>query len=159
MRSKNRMSLWCDDEGLYPVIVDVEAAVLCYNVVMESHIKFTNINYRKGIMYIAMHLTPAERRMSPLRRVLLIRTARGGVMPGVSADPRKQTNWSFPKIEITELEERMVVATIVQIGVIVNMNTHQYSINGRTFLQMAGGPIGLRVTGAIACVVMNVWVA
>ena len=78
-------------------------------------------------------------------------------MPGVSADPRKEINWSFPNFEMTELEERMVVATMVQIGVIVTMNTHLYSFDGRTFLQMAGGPIGLRATGAIARVVMNAW--
>ena len=47
-----------DVEGLYPAIVDVEAAILCYNAVMESQIKFTNMNYRKGRMYITKHLTP-----------------------------------------------------------------------------------------------------
>jgi hypothetical protein len=38
------------------------------------------------------------------------------------------------------------------------MNTQQYSFNGQTFLQKAGGPIGLRATCAIARVVMKVWI-
>ena len=37
------------------------------------------------------------------------------------------------------------------------MHTHPYSFNGKTFLQKAGGPIGLRDTCAIARVVMNTW--
>ena len=57
----------------------------------------------------------------------------------------------------TEFEERMIVAMAVQIGIIAVMNTHQYSFNGKTFLQKAGGPIGLRATCAILRVVMNTW--
>ena len=50
-----------------------------------------------------------------------------------------------------------MVATIVQIGVLVMMNTHLYNFNGYTFLQCEGGPIGLRATCAVARVVMNEW--
>ena len=49
----------------------------------------------------------------------------------------------------------MIVALAVQIGIIAVMNTHQYSFNGKTFLQKAPWPIGLRATCAIAHVVMN----
>ena len=51
----------------------------------------------------------------------------------------------------------MLIAMAVQIGIIAIMNTHQYSFNGKTFLQKAGGPIGLRATCAVARVVMNAW--
>ena len=51
----------------------------------------------------------------------------------------------------------MVVATIVKIGVLVMMNTHVYSWDGDSYLQKAGGPIGLRSTCAIARVAMNEW--
>jgi hypothetical protein len=51
----------------------------------------------------------------------------------------------------------MLLATAVQIGVIAVMNTHQYSINGKVFLQRAGSLIGLRATCDIARVVMNTW--
>ena len=49
----------------------------------------------------------------------------------------------------------MLIATAVQIGVIAVMNTHQYSFNGKVFLQRAGGFIGMRATCAIARVVMK----
>ena len=104
-------------------------------------------------------MTEVEQRLSALSRILPRRVTKGngGVRPGVSADPKKDDNRLFPKAERTELEERMQVAMAVQIGVIAVMNTHQYSFNGKTFLQKAGGPIGLRATCAIARVVMNTW--
>ena len=85
--------------------------------------------------------------------VLPRRTARGGVRPGVSADPRKDDSWEYMGKEMSDNEERMLIAMAVQIGVIAMMNTHQYSFAGKTFLQKAGDPIGLRAT----CAVMNAW--
>ena len=57
----------------------------------------------------------------------------------------------LPWAELTDHEKRMIVATIVK------MNTQIYTWNGETFIQTAGGPIGLRSTCAVARVVMNEW--
>ena len=108
-------------------------------------------------MYVAMHMTREEVNTSPLARVLPRRTAKGGARPGVRADPRNMEHWRFPSGEMTKLEERTLVGMAVQIGVLAMMNTHQYTFNGKTYLQLAGGPIGLRATCAVARVVMNVW--
>ena len=61
------------------------------------------------------------------------------------------------KMTTANLEKGMIVATMVQIGVIAMFNTHIYSFNGEIVLQKAGGPIGLRSTCVIACVNMNAW--
>ena len=68
-----------------------------------------------------------------------------------------EDNWEFPVVEYTENEKRIILATIVQIGVLVIMNTHLYSFDGKIFIQQAGGPIGLRATCAVARVTMNEW--
>ena len=78
-----------------------------------------------------------------------------GVRPGVTANPEKVENWIFPLVELTTLEERMVVATVVQLGVIAQMNTHVYTFDGDLFLQKAGGPIGLRSTCTVARITMS----
>ena len=83
------------------------------------------------------------------------RTTKNGVRPGVSANPKNEENWKFPEVDRTEFEERLIVAMAIQIGVLTMMATHRYSFNGKTYLQKAGGPIGLRATCAVACVVMN----
>ena len=41
-------------------------------------------------------------------------------------------NWMYPAKEMTELEERLIVATAVQIGILTMMSTHMYSFNGDT---------------------------
>ena len=78
-----------DVKSLYPSLPDVEVAVICYKAIMRSGIKFEGINFRMAGKYVAMHLSKEEQAMSPLAGVLPRRTARGGVRPGVSADPRK----------------------------------------------------------------------
>jgi hypothetical protein len=75
----------------------------------------------------------------------------------VSSAVDNEDNWEFPVVEYTENEKRIILATIVQIGVLVIMNTHLYSFDGKIFIQQAGGPIGLRATCAVARVTMNEW--
>ena len=146
-----------DVEALYPSLTDLEVAQICYDAIMNSKIKFENVNYRKARMYIASSLSKSEQRISKLYRVLPRRTAKGGVRPGCTADPEKEENWIFPAATPTELDERMIVATVVQIGVLAQMNTHVYTFDGEMFLQKAGGPIGLRSTCAVARITMSTW--
>ena len=63
------MSLLC-----YPNLTDPEVANICYDAVMKSKIKFMNINYRKGLPYIAINMNKTDQRTSPLWRVLPRRT-------------------------------------------------------------------------------------
>ena len=85
-----------------------------------------------------MHLTEDEQRRSPLARVLPRRKSGvKGVRPGVSSNPDNDEFWTFSRNSRTEFEERMIVAMAVQIGIIAVMNTHQYSFDGKTFLQEA----------------------
>ena len=147
-----------DVQALYPSLADVDVAVICYEAVMKSDIRFDNINYRLATQYIAMNLNKEDQEFSELQRILPVRlTGVRGVRPGVSASTESEKNWKFPKVEYTKLEKKKIVATIIQIGVLVMMNTHLYSFNGKTFLQKEGGPIGLRSTCAVARVVMNEW--
>ena len=146
-----------DVSALYPSLDDLEVGIICYDAVMASNIRFQNINYMIAAKYIAINLSEAEPRLSPLYPVLPRRTSRQGVRPGVTSDPEKSTNWSYPKETFTAEQERMIVAKMVQIAVITMMNTHLYEFDGRIFLQQAGGPIGLRATCAVARVVMNHW--
>ena len=146
-----------DVEALYPNLVDIEIANICYQAIINSRISFNNINFKKALLYLAINMNKTDQRTSPLWRVLPRRTSRGGVRPGVTASPENEQHWYFPPMNLTEGEKRMVVAMVVKVGGLVMMNTHVYSWNGDSFLQKAGGPIGLRSTCAVARVVMNEW--
>jgi hypothetical protein len=146
-----------DVEALYPSLTDIEVGLICFQAVMESKVQFDNVNLRKATQYIAMCLTNKEHSVSPLRRILPRRTSRGGVKPGVTSKPSNEENWKFPEVEITSRERRMVIATVIQIGVIAMMNTHVYGFDSKIYLQKAGGPIGLQSTCAVARVTMSYW--
>ena len=74
-----------DVVALYPSLTDIEIANICFEAIMKSSVKFQNINYRKARIYITTCMNKADQRTSPLWRVLSRRTAKSGVMPGVTA--------------------------------------------------------------------------
>ena len=147
-----------DVQALYPSLQDVDVAIICYEAVMKSSIRFDKINYRLASQYIAMNLLKEEQKFSELKRILPVRVSGvRGARPGVSASTESEENWIFPSVTYTQLEKKMMIATIIQIVVLVMMSTHVYSFDGKIFLQQEGGPIGLRSTCAVARVVMNEW--
>ena len=52
-----------DVVALYPNLTDLEVANICYEAVMKSKVKIRNINYRKGLLYIAclLYTSPSPR--------------------------------------------------------------------------------------------------
>ena len=126
-----------DIEALFKSKTDGEVANLCYKAIMKSKIQFSNINYRKAILYIAINMYKTDQRLSPLWRVLPRRTSGGGVHPGVTSSPENEEHWCFPGAELTDHEKRMIVATVVKIRVLLMMNTHINTWDGETFLQTA----------------------
>ena len=85
-----------DVASLYRSLNDIEVAIIIYNAILNSNIKFLNFNFKVASVYIAMHLTPDEIQRSPLKKVIPIRSAKGGMRPGVSANPQKIVNWVVP---------------------------------------------------------------
>ena len=72
-------------------------------------------------------------------------------------DEGKVCQWTFPKVTLTDLEKRMILASVMRIAVITMFNTHIYSFDNTYYLQRCGGPIGLRGTCAVARLAMIEW--
>ena len=65
--------------------------MICYDAIMNSKVKFKNVNYREARMSIALNLSKTEQRLSPLRRVQPWRTeGMRGVRPGVTSTLRRK---------------------------------------------------------------------
>ena len=76
----------------------------------------------------------------------------------VTGDFKKaELAWSIPQVQWSKLEERLMLAEMTRIGVIVMMNSHLFRWDGKIFLQRQGGPIGLRSTCAVARITMMHW--
>ena len=154
-----------DVAALYPSLEAVEVAKIVYNAIMETDVKFSGVNYTEACRLIALTSTEQECRMGQLRRVLPRRRSNKGTRPGITGeDPLgpetgSQDQWKFPSLRngLTEVEKRMVVAMVVQKAVLAIFKTHTYSFSKKYFLQMKGGPIGLRSTCCVARLVMLWW--
>ena len=144
-----------DVEKLYPSLRPLEAARLTRKAILESDIDITGVNLKKALRYIYI-IGGVE---------LIDRTGLNRLKPkwlGKRADlialGGTKTNsdeyWSDTKNSIHRREAKMIIATMVEIGVIVTMGTHLYTFNGVTYVQLAGGPIGLRLTAALANLLM-----
>ena len=127
-----------DVEALYPNLKDIEIANICYDAIMKIKIGFRNINYRKALLYLAINMHKTDQRTSPLWQVLLRRTSRGGVRPGITSSPDNEEHWYFPPMGLTDHEKRMIIAMVVMVRILVMMNTHVYSWNGFSYLQKSG---------------------
>ena len=152
-----------DADALYPSLDEAMSSKIAKKSVMESKVKIKGVNYKEAARYVALNSSESEVRFSGLRRILPWRRYRKGTRPGVtgpgptgpSTDDEEQ--WTFPRVELTEMVKTKLVATVVEIGVKTVFRTHVYQFGGRYYHQQRGGPIGLRATGAIAKIVMAEW--
>ena len=102
-----------DVEALYPSLHAIEVAEIVYKAVMETNIKFENINWVEACKYIALTSTAQECRIGPLRRVLPRRRKTPGSRPGITGedplgkDSGGQDQWVFPTLRnvLTGLEK------------------------------------------------------
>ena len=63
--------------------------------------------------------------------------------------------WVFPDVTPTELEKRELLTRMSEIAVRAIKRHFIYTFGGKMYLQRSGGPIGARVTMAVARLVMN----
>ena len=68
---------------------------------------------------------------------------------------RELDNWSFSPTGPSIMEERRILALVVEVGILLSMGSHSYEFGGRFFLQLLGGPIGLSLTAWLASLVMK----
>ena len=152
-----------DVVGLYPACTAKHSGLVAKKVILKSSMKFEGVNYREAARYCAMMYDKFEIRANGIERVVPIRRHKKGSKPGVtgcgpmSKHKNDEELWLFPNMEPTELEKRRLLACCTEIGIRKAFSSHLYKFAGRTFLQLDGGPIGVRLAGAVARVVMGEW--
>ena len=73
---------------------------------------------------------------------------RGGAADNLFSDPERTS---------TPEERRLMVAMWLELMVLQVMGKHVYSFNGTNRLQLLGGPVGLKLSGALAKICMMSW--
>ena len=104
--------------------------------------------------------------MEGLSRVVPRRRYTKGPRPKVTGQEAKgakdleddpDSQWVFPPNDPTDWEKKKILAACVEIGIHASFSNHIYCFGGRAFKQLKGGPIGSRLTMAVARIVMMVF--
>ena len=84
-----------DVEALYPSLEAVEVAEIVYNAMLETKVKFDNVEWLEACKYIALTSTEQECRLGPLKRVLPRRTkVADQASQGRTLSARTQEMWT-----------------------------------------------------------------
>ena len=162
-----------DVKALYPSIDQKEAAEMVGNLVLKSRLKISGIDFRAAQVYLASNLDMDGVKREGLKGLLPGRVSKKGVRPGPTTDelsvrtgmiasgpsaPRT-TKWraTNPMTDLNDNQRRFILSKVIKIAVLRVFQNHVYSFNGQVYLQLAGGPIGLRLTSMVARVVMDTW--
>ena len=152
-----------DVNALYPSLDWENTERVIKESIMDSEIRWEDVDIMEGCRYIALNWDGNKCRTSSLSRILPVRRAVNGVRPGVRGtgplgpEVHDQEQWRFQDVVLTEDEKREVIATVISIAVKELFKNHLYSFGNKVYRQSSGGAIGLRATCAIARVTMNVW--
>ena len=59
--------------------------------------------------------------------------------------------------EYTSQEESAIVSKVIIVEIETSFSNHIYELMGNLYLQLAGGAIGVRLTGEVARIIMDRW--
>ena len=150
--------------SLFPSITVEQAEKLCYEALLETDISFEGVNYEEMAIYIALNYSSPSQIPANLRSIIPVRTKARGQRPGItsaaalSGKPTMSSGqWRFPRSQFTTEEKRMLLARAVAVGVKAVFRNHLYQFAGKTYRQSNGAPIGVRLSCAVARLIMNTW--
>merc|ERR1711954_602885 len=66
--------------------------------------------------------------------------------------------WTRHPESYTREEKKHILSKVVEIMIRVTFSTHFYKWENKIYKQCKGGPIGLRASGVIAKIIMEIWI-
>ena len=151
-----------DVESLYPNLSSIDAACLARETIIHSNIDFAEFDVELALMY----LTIVAGREAMIKAGLhkFIPTYKGDRLSQLKVTGttgKDKSNWTFSAATPSKAQEKVILAMIIEVGVLIVMNSHVYEFQGDCYLQCFGGPIGLAITAWLASIVMqcfdNLW--
>ena len=152
-----------DAVGLYPNLEGRQSGRLVRDAFLKSNLTIEGLNYIEAARYVVMGYDLFEIRQMGLERVTPKRRYLKGTKPGVTGvgplgkNSDDEFQWVFPEVEPTDLEKRKLFAACLEIGIRKAFALHLYQFGGRIYKQTDGGPIGMRLAGSVARIVMAEW--
>ena len=147
-----------DVESLYPSLRDIEAARITREAVLTSGVQFENIDYIAALRYL--YLVGGKDHLCSIGLKNLVPKWLGKrpdllTLGGEALTEEKK--WAPMRRCLLEKEKKIIISRVVEAAVIICMNSHVYSFGEKIYIQVEGGPIGMRFTASLANVVMKMW--
>ena len=154
---------------LYPSLNQCESAKIVPQLVLESDVQVSGIDYRSVQIFCASNMSEEEVKAEGLTSILPTRSKTRGQRPGPTTEELRTkvtedgtlgpTKWTMTDTEkdLQPPQKRILLATAVRLLTILIFSNHMYQFGGVNYRQLIGGPIGLRLTSVVARVVMDRW--
>ena len=152
-----------DVRALYPSMDQDNSAEVVAQMVEETGVGFSSVNYHCVQTFVASNLTEEEVKSRGLTGLVPDRLSSMGHRPGSTTPelsakipkvaclpPQELSKWkpTDPDKDLDEAQQRHLLAQA----------NHVYQFCGVKYRQTAGGPIGLCLTSLVAHIVMDRWV-
>ena len=148
---------------MFPSLRKHRTAEVVGRVVRTTTLKFKNIDYREVDRYISICSQPWQRHKWKVNKICPWRRYNKNKPPGITnkhvmgPHSGEEECWVFPCREATESEERWLLATALEIGILAAFTLHIFTITGKVYNQTDSCLIGENVAGDGSEVRMGDW--
>ena len=157
------MILGCDAVSLFPNLKKEETARELFKEVVSSQVEVKGVSWKEMSRYIAINSTVEEQEEWQVADYVAKRRHTKGPVPGMtSKDVMREEKdcglqWRLVSEEPGDETKRRMLGACLAIAVKYVFSSHLYTFGGKVMRQEDGGPIGLRLTCALAKLRMAVW--
>ena len=125
----------------------------------KTKVVWENIDWRLLTLYVKLHeYYWKEDELKPIQAYLPIRKNNIGRPPSIGTiDVEHRFSWPQIVDYIGKDAKRLLMGLAMEVAVVFFFNNFTYTFANEIFLQMFGGPIGARLTMAVARLVMQTW--
>ena len=153
------MMLGTDVKSLFPSLSATKTGESVRKQITKSPIKWNNINWDLVTLYVKCHENIwKHNELKEIYKYLPERKSRRGRPPSIGTDNlEKRYRWRFPTEYLTDSTKAKLMGFAMEAAIIFFFNNFVYTFGGRKYVQCGGGPIGARLTMAVARLVMQQW--
>ena len=153
---KQAIVLSMDVKSLYPSIKKVVAKKAIEDILMNTDLSILNINWWEATKYVFVTVSQQEISDKGLSDVIPSRVKKAprlnvNCLQNSEDDDKK---WLRASRLPNDDEKKKILALVLSELVDFVMGNHVYKVGDTIYLQTDGGPMGLKMTGAIARIVM-----
>ena len=166
MQTEEVILLGADAVALYPSLDKVVTAEEVRKEVTESRVKWEGVNWGEVGKYVTLNTNKGERRQMGVDELVPTRRFSKGPTPQITGEDAKskhgtggdaEAKWIFLKKPFSDREQAKLMGALIKVGTDALFNNHTYQCCENLYLQINGGPTGLRYTGLAARVRMTRW--